>query len=139
VHVFDSLNENYDRFSVNTSSLPQEVPIAASLTTRSYMLGSLGRKRFSQVGVTAQAGTVQSDFSISVSTDDPDDSQTSMLVSDQTGATIDADDTIDARVRVGGLRGHNARVTIEPRIGRPRIRGVSMQGTVTNRATQTQS
>jgi hypothetical protein len=138
IHIFNALNENYDRLSVNTSTDNLEVPIESSLTSRGFMLGSIGRKRFTQAGIVCRSGTVQSELTIGVSTQDPDSTQVSTNLSASLGMILAADDSADARIRVGGIRGHHATVTVTPTAGRPRIRSITMQGTETNRQTISQ-
>ena len=138
VHIMDAIDADYDTIASATSNASGQTPISSVLTTRGYLAGTLERKRFTEIGITAKSGAAQSDFSIGMATDDPDSISSTVTIQDSFGDTLAANDTADVRVRAGGVRGQNGSVTITRRIGRPALRSVSLSGTVTNRSTISQ-
>ncbi len=138
IHVFDKLDEDHDRIATNASFGTTEYPISAQLRTRAMLGSTLERKRFTSLGVQMRSGTAQSDIGVSFSTEDPDSPSGETLASATMGGFLDASDSADVRVRVGGQRGFNGAITIRRVVGRPEIQGTKLSATVTNRATLTQ-
>jgi len=135
IHVLNKLDADYDVISTDPSSTGENVPIDAAMRTRSYICGTTERKRFAEFYVQAKGGSAQSDLEFTFSTDDPDNSSSTVTANSLIGDNIDPEDTADMRGRIGGVRGFNGALQISRVIGRPAIRGIRVSGTMTNRQT----
>jgi hypothetical protein len=138
IHVLDKMDEDYDNIATSIATGATRYPIHAAMETRAMLCQTLERKRFTRVGVQALAGSAQSDFGISFNSEDPDSNGSETLASDTMIGPLDANESADVRVRIGGIRGFNGSVAIRREIGRPEIRGVKLMATAANRATLTQ-
>ncbi len=138
IHILDKLDEDYDRIATNPTTGATHFPIDAYIQTRGFMGGTTERKRFTQLGVQLKSGSAQSDIGVSFATDDPDNIGAETLASATMAGPLEAENSADVRMRVGGLRGFTGIVTVRREIGRPRIRGIKVGATITNQAVLTQ-
>jgi hypothetical protein len=138
IHVLEKNDSDYDIIATNFVTGSQQFAIPAVMKTRAYMCETPERKRFITMGVQMKAGTSQTDVGLAFTAEDPDNSGSETLVSNTMGGPLPTDETADVRQRIGGVRGFNGQVTLRRDIGRPSIRSVKVQATVTNRETITQ-
>ena len=138
IHVMDKLDQDYDRIATNPTAGATRFAIDALLQSRGFMGGTSERKRFASLGVQMKSGNAQSDIGVSFVTDDPDATGAETLASVTMAGPLAAENSADVRLRVGGMRGFTGIVTVRREIGRPRIRGIKVNATLTNQATLTQ-
>jgi hypothetical protein len=119
--------------------------IDSVVTTRGYDFKSLERKRFSAAQVQMQClSGQQGEYSISFSSEDPDDSNFLGTTTDMLGGVVlsptsaNEAETANIRCRVGGLRGITGTLTLTRTLGSPKIHSITISGTVTNRQTISQ-
>lgn len=138
IHVLNRLDEDYDNIATNLVTGSAQFPINARLSTRAYMCGTMERKRFTEIGMQMRSGSAQSDVALAFVSEDPDDSGTEDLASSTMGGPLATENTADVRLRIGGVRGFNGQIKLRRVIGRPSIRSMRVEASITNRATVTQ-
>jgi len=137
IHKVDDSDSNLDIVSVDTtSSLETSLPINATLTTRGYDMGDMGRKRFNDIQLQMQALPTDSSaaFDISFSAEDPDNSSFVGNTEDSIGEVLKESDTANVRTRIGGIRGYTGTVIIKRTKGSPKLHSVKLSSTITNRS-----
>lgn len=138
IHILEAKDNDYDILATNFVTGPSQFDISSIMRTRAYMCGTGERKRFIMMGVQMKSGSNQSDVGLAFTAEDPDNSGSETLVSNTMGGPLPPDNTADVRQRIGGVRGFNGQVTVRREIGRPSIRSIRMEATITNRETLTQ-
>jgi hypothetical protein len=142
LHKIDANEGLQDLVSIDvTSEAPLGMNIAASLTTRGYDMGDLGRKRFTDVQLQMQALPEDSSaaYDISFSAEDPDNSSGIGNTKDMVGETLQFGDTANVRARVGGVRGYTGTIIFNRTKGSPKIHSVKLAASITNRSIITQN
>jgi hypothetical protein len=137
IHKVDDSEGNLDIVSVDTtSSTNVSLPINATLTTRGYDMGDMGRKRFNDIQLQIQALPSDSSaaFDISFSAEDPDNSTYIGNTEDSIGEPLKNSDTANVRTRIGGIRGYTGTIIIKRTKGSPKLHSVKLSSTITNRS-----
>jgi len=134
IHILDNLDRAFDQIASNATVGAQNFEIAAAMTTRGFMGGTMERKRFAEMGVQMKSGTDFSDVGITFTSDDPDSTGAEVSASTTLGEYLEPDNSADIRARIGGERGFHGTVTVRRLVGRPYVSGVKVSATVANRA-----
>ena len=135
VHKVDELDQG-DQVSVvagvNQSST---LDIQSKLITREYDCDTFDRKVFSrsEIHLKSQPNST-SDADIVYETTDPDRTQSAQSASSLLGSVLAQGEDASIRSRVR-LRGYGCSVNITPTQGRPYVRGVKIEGRITDRST----
>ncbi len=116
---------------------PYDVP--ASVTTRQFTLGSMDRKRWNNLELHVQSSVDEaSDLSISAELENLDTTvDLGSLSALNSGTTLDPDEDVSVRGRIGNKRAYGMQVTLNNTVGRPRFRGIKVGGAEAFRSTNT--
>jgi len=135
VHKVDGFDGG-DQVSVTAGvSVAQTLAVESRLITRQYDCDTMDRKVFSrsELHIKSQPNST-SDADIIYETTDPDRTQTAQSVSNLIGQILPQGEDASVRSRIR-LRGYGCSVNITPTQGRPYIRGVKVEGRITDRST----
>ena len=107
---------------------PYDIP--ASVTTRQFTLGSMDRKRWNSFELHVQSSLDNaSDLSISAELENIDATvNLGSLSALNSGTTLDADEDVSVRGRIGNRRAYGMQVTLDNTVGRPRFRAIKVAG-----------
>ena len=116
---------------------PYNIP--ASVTTRQFTLGSMDRKRWNNLELHVQSSVDEaSDLSISAELENLDTTvDLGSLSALNSGTTLDPDEDVSVRGRIGNKRAYGMQVTLNNTVGRPRFRGIKVGGAEAFRSTNT--
>lgn len=139
IHKLDTRLDGRDRVVTSIGApLRETYPIPASITTRQYTLGAIDRKNWKQFDMhveSSDSGT--SNFDISAETENPDSDIPLQSLSDYiTGDSLAAGEDVSIRGRLGNRRGYGIQYTINNTQGRPKIRAIETNGSISFRSTQ---
>ena len=115
----------------------EKTPIVpGSLTTRQYTFQSLERKNWKQFEMHIESGaSTVSDFDISAETENPDANLSLGKLSDFVGSTLLEAEDVSIRGRIGNRRGYGIQFTLNNTLGRPKIRAIEADGSISFRST----
>ena len=137
IHKIDSRLEGTDRVVTVIGQDAETYSIPASITTRNYTMGTMERKKFNQFEMHIESSEVNSsNFDISAEVENPDANivlapLSSYVEGDALSAGVDA----SIRARIGNYRGYGLQFTINNTQGRPRIRSIEVNGSISYRST----
>ena len=140
IHKMEASNSVNDEISAEFGSSTIDLePIASSLTTRGYDLGTQERKRFTDFQTQMQSfpAGASSALNIAFSTEDPDNALPVGSTIDLIGDLSNGDqeeETANVRGRLGGLRGYTGTMILTRTSGSPKIHSVKVSGSVSNRS-----
>ena len=143
LHRLDARVQSKDLLatSIPVSGAEAEVPydIPASVTTRQFTLGSMDRKRWNNFELHVQSSADESsDLSISAELENLDTTvDLGRLRTLNSGTTLDPDEDVSVRGRIGNKRAYGMQVTLNNTVGRPRFRGIKVGGAEAFRSTNT--
>jgi len=110
--------------------------IPAEVTTRQFTFNDFGRKRWNEFEVHVQSSSSeQSDFDISAEVENIDAEVNLNTLSSYIGGSLDIDEDVSVRGRIGNRRGYGIQFTINNTQGRPRVRGIKVSGAPASRST----
>ena len=136
VQKLDERVDGEDRVITQIGGSEQRIIIPGSLTTRQYTLGSLERKNWKQFEMHIESDTsAVSNFDISVETENPDANLSLGTLSDFVGSTLAEDEDVSIRGRIGNRRGYGIQFTLNNTLGRPKIRAIEADGSISFRST----
>lgn len=136
VQKLDERVDGVDRVITQIGGAEKTINIPGSLTTRQYTLGSLERKNWKQFEMHIESDTsAVSNFDISVETENPDANLSLGTLSDFVGSTLAEDEDVSIRGRIGNRRGYGIQFTLNNTIGRPKIRAIEADGSISFRST----
>jgi len=136
VQKLDERVDGVDRIVTQVGGQQKNINASGSLTTRQYTLGSLERKNWKQFEMHVESDTsAVSDFDISAETENPDFDLSLGTLSDFVGSTLDEAEDVSIRGRIGNRRGYGIQFTINNTTGRPKIRAVEADGSISFRST----
>ena len=145
VHRLESRNEPTDTLSFDSLGGDTTHPIDYGLVTRGYTLGTQDRKRFTRAQAQMQSDSSASDVDFVFTTEDPDSGAEAVgNLSELLGEELAPSDSANVRMRLGGLRGYSGKLEISANllgsapVGRPKVQSITVEATVTNRATISQ-
>ena len=137
VHKLDERVDGIDRVITQIGGSQKNLQADASVTTRQFTLGTLERKSWKQFEMHVQSSEDNtSDFSISSETENPDATTSLGNLSDFVGSALAIDEDVSIRGRIGNRRGYGIQFTINNTIGRPRLRAIDVDGSISFRSTQ---
>jgi len=137
VHKLDERVDGIDRVITQIGGSQKNLQADASVTTRQFTLGTLERKSWKQFEMHVQSSENNtSDFSISSETENPDATISLGNLSDFVGSALAIDEDVSIRGRIGNRRGYGIQFTINNTIGRPRLRAIDVDGSISFRSTQ---
>ncbi|MDB4028282.1 hypothetical protein N9459_03765 [Flavobacteriaceae bacterium] len=138
IHRLDTRLDGRDRVVTAIGQPDTTYSVPASITTRQYTMGTMDRKRFNQFELHVESSSTNtSDFDMSAETENPDANiSLAPLSSYVDGDSLDAGEDISIRSRLGNYRGYGIQFTINNTQGRPRIRAIETNGSISFRSTQ---
>ena len=143
VHRLDARIQAKDLLAttIPVSGVEAEDPynIPASATTRQFTLGSMDRKRWNNLELHVQSSLDEaSDLSISAELENLDTTVDLGSLSElNSGTTLNPDEDVSVRGRIGNKRAYGMQVTLDNTVGRPRFRGIKVGGAEAFRSTNT--
>ena len=136
VQKLDERVDGVDRVVTQIGGDSKSIDVPGSLTTRQYTLGSLERKNWKQFEMHVESDTsAVSDFDISAETENPDFDLPLGTLSDFVGSTLEEAGDVSIRGRMGNRRGYGIQFTINNTTGRPKIRAIEADGSISFRST----
>lgn len=138
VHKLDAVDDDADTLALTPASDTERIPVVSSMRTRRYDGGTLERKSYKRVQITAESAGQASDAAVSFSTEEPDNTVALGTFSSDLASALEANNGASMRFRPGGYRGQGASVTITPQFGRPKIKSIKVEATTANRSTTAQ-
>lgn len=138
VHKVDALDDDADTLALTPGEALERIPVASEARTRQYDGDSPERKRFTRFQVQAESAGQSSDADFSFETENPMNSGSMGSMSSSNEGLLGPRESKSYRPRVGGYRGHGISLVFEPTAGRPKLKGVAVEATDTNRSTTNQ-
>ena len=136
VQKLDERVDGVDRVVTQIGGDSKSINVPGSLTTRQYTLGNLERKNWKQFEMHIESGaSTVSNFDISAETENPDADLTLGTLSDFVGSTLAEAEDVSIRGRIGNRRGYGIQFTINNTLGRPKIRAIEADGSISFRST----
>ena len=140
LHRVDARPDGVDRLA---TTIPVEggqegviYSIPAEVTTRQFTFNDFGRKRWSEFEMHVQSSaSEQSDFDLSAEVENIDAEVNLNTLSSYIGGSLDIDEDVSVRGRIGNRRGYGIQFTINNTQGRPRVRGIKVSGATASRST----
>ena len=140
LHRVDARPDGVDRLA---TTIPVEggqegviYSIPAEVTTRQFTFNDFGRKRWSEFEMHVQSSaSEQSDFDLSAEVENIDAEVNLNTLSSYIGGSLDIDEDVSVRGRIGNRRGYGIQFTINNTQGRPRVRGIKVSGAPASRST----
>ena len=140
LHRVDARPDGVDRLA---TTIPVEgaqegviYSIPAEVTTRQFTFNDFGRKRWSEFEMHVQSSaSEQSDFDISAEVENIDAEVDLNTLSSYIDGSLDIDEDVSIRGRIGNRRGYGIQFTINNTQGRPRVRGIKVSGAPASRST----
>ena len=135
VHQLDSRVDGVDRVIAQIGGSQLTPNIATSVTTRQYTLNTMDRKKWKEFDFHIQSSDSNaSDFDINIETENPDFVGSVGSLSTFNGSALAVDEDVSIRGRIGNRRGYGIQFTINNTSGRPRIRAIEVEGSVSMRS-----
>jgi len=135
VHQLDARADGVDRVIAQIGGSQVTPDVATSVTTRQYTLNSMDRKKWKEFDFHIQSSDSNtSDFDINIETENPDFVGSVGSLSTFNGSALAVDEDVSIRGRIGNRRGYGIQFTINNTIGRPRIRAIEVEGSVSMRS-----
>jgi hypothetical protein len=132
IHIIDSRVDDVDLLSLYSGVSAVNTPIEGELTTRSYTMGDMGRKRYSEFELHAESSSSNASDAVIAGIAENNDSEfTITTISDLLGAPLAVSEDASIRGRIGGKRAYSLQMKITPTQGRPKVRGVRVTATAT--------
>tara|TARA_R110000803_G_scaffold93521_4_gene161035 strand:- start:793 stop:1878 length:1086 start_codon:yes stop_codon:yes gene_type:complete len=137
IHRLDTRLDGRDRVVTAIGQPDTTYSVPASITTRQYTMGTMDRKRFNQFELHAESSsTNKSNFDMSAETENPDANiPLAPLSSYVDGDSLDEGEDVSIRSRLGNYRGYGIQFTINNTQGRPKIRAIEANGSISYRST----
>ena len=135
VHQLDARVDGVDRVIAQIGGSQVTPDIATSVTTRQYTLNTMDRKKWKEFDFHIQSSDSNtSDFDINIETENPDFVGSVGSLSTFNGSALAVDEDVSIRGRIGNRRGYGIQFTINNTSGRPRIRAIEVEGSVSMRS-----
>lgn len=141
LHKLDDRVQSKDLLStkIPVSGTEEKIPysIPASVTTRQFTLGSMDRKRWNNLELHVQSSIDEaSDLNISAELENLDTTiDLTTLSALNSGTTLNPDEDVSVRARIGNKRAYGMQVTLNNTVGRPRFRAIKVGGAEAFRST----
>ena len=136
VHRLDNRVDGVDRVITQIGGSQTQPNIDASITTRQYTLGSMERKKWKEYELHIQSSDSNtSNLDIQAETENPDAIAQLGSLSELNGSALAIGEDVSIRGRIGNKRGYGIQFTLNNTTGRPRIRAIEVDGSVSFRST----
>jgi len=140
LHRVDARPDGVDRLATTIPVQGEQegviYSIPAEVTTRQFTFNDFGRKRWSEFEMHVQSSaSEQSDFDISAEVENIDAEVNLNTLSSYIGGSLEIDEDVSIRGRIGNRRGYGIQFTINNTQGRPRVRGIKVSGATASRST----
>ena len=140
LHRVDARPDGVDRLATTIPVQGEQegviYSIPAEVTTRQFTFNDFGRKRWSEFEMHVQSSnSEQSDFDLSAEVENIDAEVNLNTLSSYIGGSLDIDEDVSVRGRIGNRRGYGIQFTINNTQGRPRVRGIKVSGAPASRST----
>jgi len=133
IHQIDAREDAVDLLSIFAGVSAVSYPISSSVTSRLYTMGTIDRKKFSSFEIhTESSSSESSNATIGINVENPDYSSDLTTISDLMSGNLSASEDASLRGRIGNKRGYGAQIVFTPTNGRPKLRAVKLNATVTN-------
>ncbi len=140
IHQIDAREDANDVLSLFAGVDAVTYPIESSVTTRLYTMGTIERKKFSTYELHVESSASESsDGNIGIVVENPDYAATLTTVSSVNGSNVAPSEDASLRGRIGNKRGYGAQMVFTPTAGRPKLRAVSVNASITNQSTASAS
>ena len=129
IHLLESGTSAVDTLALTVGGGSNVYRIDSSVTTRQYTFGTMDRKKFNSYELHVQSSDeIESDFNISLETENLDGLVTYGNASSIVGGPIPSGEDESIRARLGNKRAYGAQMIISPTTGRPKIRAIKITG-----------
>jgi len=136
VHRLDNRVDGIDRVITQIGGSQKNLTPPVSLTTRQYTLGTMDRKRWKEFDFHIQSSdSNSSDVAFFAETENPDATVDLGTLSSLNGGDLAVDEDVSIRGRIGNRRGYGIQFTMNNTSGRPRIRSIEVDGSISMRST----
>ena len=140
LHRVDARPDGVDRLATTIPVQGEQdgviYSIPAEVTTRQFTFNDFGRKRWSEFEMHVQSSaSEQSDFDISAEVENIDAEVNLNTLSSYIDGSLEVDEDVSIRGRIGNRRGYGIQFTINNTQGRPRVRGIKVSGAPASRST----
>jgi hypothetical protein len=133
IHQIDAREDAVDLLSIFAGVNAVSYQISSSVTSRLYTMGTIDRKKFSSFEIhTESSSSESSNATIGINVENPDYSSDLTTISDLMSGNLSASEDASLRGRIGNKRGYGAQIVFTPTNGRPKLRAVKLNATVTN-------
>ncbi len=133
IHQIDAREDSMDLLSLFAGVDATSYPIESSVSTRLYTMGTIDRKKFSSFEIHAESSSSESsNATIGIVVENPDYSADLTTISDLMSGNLSVAEDASLRGRIGNKRGYGAQMVFTPTDGRPKLRAVKLNATVTN-------
>ena len=148
LHEVDSREQPIDVYSTNVIGGSSQSNVNYELISRGYMLGGTNydRKKFHRAQVQLQSGVDASNVDFFFSSEDPDsEKQFITSANNLIGEDLPGNEAGTFRMRLGNPRGLYGSLTISSTtigsspVGRPKVNSITVDGSITNRSTISQT
>ena len=134
VHQLDARADGVDRVIAQIGGSQVTPDVATYVTTSKYTLNTMDRKKWKEFDFHIQSSDSNtSDFDINIETENPDFVGSVGSLSTFNGSALAVDEDVSIRGRIGNRRGYGIQFTINNTSGRPRIRAIEVEGSVSMR------
>jgi hypothetical protein len=129
----DAREDGNDRLSLFAGVPAAIYPISSEMTTRQYTFGTMDRKKFSAYELHIESSSSESsNATVSIEVENPDSTTALGTIADLLGGNLDTAEDASVRGRIGNKRGYGAQLSIAPSNGRPKLRAVKVQASITD-------
>lgn len=129
IHLLESGTSAVDTLALTVGGGSNVYRIDSGVTTRQYTFGTMDRKKYNSYELHVQSSDeIESDFNISLETENLDGLVSYGSVSSIVGGPIPSGEDESIRARLGNKRAYGAQMIISPTTGRPKIRAIKLTG-----------
>lgn len=129
IHLLESGTSAVDTLALTVGGGSNVYRIDSGVTTRQYTFGTMDRKKYNSYELHVQSSDeIESDFNISLETENLDGLVSYGSASSIIGGPIPSGEDESIRARLGNKRAYGAQMIISPTTGRPKIRAIKITG-----------
>jgi hypothetical protein len=129
IHLLESGTSAVDTLALTVGGGSNVYRIDSGVTTRQYTFGTMDRKKYNSYELHVQSSDeIESDFNISLETENLDGLVSYGSASSIVGGPIPSGEDESIRARLGNKRAYGAQMIISPTTGRPKIRAIKLTG-----------
>lgn len=129
IHLLESGTSAVDTLALTVGGGSNVYRIDSGVTTRQYTFNTMDRKKYNSYELHVQSSDeIESDFNISLETENLDGLVSYGSASSIVGGPIPSGEDESIRARLGNKRAYGAQMIISPTTGRPKIRAIKITG-----------